>query len=322
MQILLAILPIATLVVALALLKLPAWMAALAAFAVGAAEAFFAFGLTVADIAGCTARGAATGLFPIGLVIVSALFTYALVVESDAITEIKRGLSALSEDRRFQALLVAWGFSNFMEGMAGFGTAVAIPCAILVGIGFDPVKAVLCCLVANTTPTAFGSVGVPTMVLASETGLELSRLSTTIALLQLAATSLSPFLILFITDGWRGIRECWRLALVADAVFLGAWLVVAPTLGCELPDIVGGLATMAVFAAMGRRDGIDLRRQAWAWRPFALVVLALGCAALLPQERKISPGFVILAAASVGGLLQGVRPLKVVTTLSKSAKIS
>ena len=312
MQILLAILPIATLVVALALLKLPAWMAALAAFAVGAAEAFFAFGLTVADIAGCTARGAATGLFPIGLVIVSALFTYALVVESDAITEIKRGLSALSEDRRFQALLVAWGFSNFMEGMAGFGTAVAIPCAILVGIGFDPVKAVLCCLVANTTPTAFGSVGVPTMVLASETGLELSRLSTTIALLQLAATSLSPFLILFITDGWRGIRECWRLALVADAVFLGAWLVVAPTLGCELPDIVGGLATMAVFAAMGRRDGIDLRRQAWAWRPFALVVLALGCAALLPQERKISPGFVILAAASVGGLLQGVRPLKVV----------
>ena len=311
MQVLLAILPIATLVVALAVLKLPAWKAALAAFIIGAAESFLAFGLSAGEIAGCAAKGVATGLFPIGLVIVSALFTYALVVESDAISEIKSGLSTLSEDRRFQALLVAWGFSNFMEGMAGFGTAVAIPCAILVGIGFDPVKAVLCCLVANTTPTAFGSVGVPTMVLAGETGLELSRLSATIAFLQLAATSLSPFLILLITDGWRGLRECWRLALIADAIFLGSWVLVAPTLGCELPDIVGGLATMAVFAAMGRRDGINLRRQLWAWQPFAFVVLILGCGALLPPERKISPGFLILAAATVGGFCQRIRPLKI-----------
>ena len=310
MTVALSLLPIAVLIVALAALKLPAWLAALAAFGVGAAEALWAFGLPVGELGTCALGGVQTGLFPIGLVIVSALFTYAITVETDAISEIKGGLSSLSDDRRFLALLVAWGFGNFMEGMAGFGTAVAIPCAILVGIGFDPMKAVLCCLVANTTPTAFGSVGVPTMVLASETVLETGRLSTTIALLQLAATSLSPFLILFIADGWRGVRERWGIALVADAVFLAAWLVVAPTLGCELPNIVGGIAVMAAFAAMGNRGGMDARRQLKAWLPFALVVVALGAAATLPADKKISPGIVILAAAAVGGLCQGLRPLR------------
>ena len=308
MSLFLAILPIAVLVVALTVVKAPAWCAALAAFATGAVEALFAFGLSTPEIARCTMNGAATGLFPIGLVIVSALFTYGITVESGAIGEIKGGLSSLSEDRRFMALLIAWGFGNFMEGMAGFGTAVAIPCAILVGVKFDPLKAVLCCLVANTTPTAFGSVGVPTMVLASETALDLGRLTTTIALLQLLTTSLSPFLILYIVDGWRGVRECWRLALVADVAFLASWLVVAPTLGCELPDVIGGLLTMGAFAAMGSCRSMNLRRQLWAWQPFACVVLALGCAATLPPERKISPGIVILVAATVGGLCQRLSP--------------
>lgn len=319
MTVLLSVLPIAALLAALSLFKLPAWCAALVALAAGAAEAAFAFGLPCGEIAACAAKGAATGLFPIGLVIVAALFTYAVTVESDAISEIKKGLSGLSSDRRFLALLVAWGFGNFMEGMAGFGTAVAIPCAILVGIGFDPVKAVLCCLVANTTPTAFGSVGVPTMVLASESGVDLHRLTATVTLLQLGVTAFSPFFILAIADGWRGVRECWRLALVADAVFLASWLAVAPFLGCELPNIVGGLAVMGAFAAMGRRGGMDLRRQLWAWQPFAFVVLALGAAALLPPDRKPSPGFVVLAAGAAGGLCQKVRPARLVALVGRTA---
>ncbi len=302
-----SVLPIAVLILALAKLRLPAWCAALTALAVGAAEAFFVFGLPLGEIAGSTADGVATGLYPIGLVIVAALFTYAVTDESNAIADIKSALAGLSSDSRFLALLVAFGFGVFMEGMAGFGTAVAIPCAILAGVKFDPVKAVLCCLVANTTPTAFGSVGVPTMVLAGETGLEIGRLSTTIAVLQLLVTALSPFLILFIVDGWRGLRECWRLALVADAALIGSWLAVAPFLGCELPNIVAGLAVMTALASTcWRRGVIDLRRQLWAWQPFAYVVLALGCAALLPQGCKVSPGVVIFAAALAGGCCQGL----------------
>ena len=301
-----AILPIAVLIVALTILKLPAWKAALSAFIVGAVEAFFFCGLSAHALADCAARGVSTGLFPIGLVIIAALFMYSITVESGAIGDIKAGLASLSDDRCFMARLGAWGFGNFMEGMAGFGTAVAIPCAILVGVGFDPMKAVLCCLVANTTPTAFGSVGVPTMVLSSETALGVSPLSAQIAFLQLLPTALSPFLILFITDGWRGVREKFALAVVADVAFLVPWVAVAATLGCELPDIVGGIVAMGAFAAMGRRGALDLRRQMWAWMPFAFVVVVLALGSILASfgMKRISPGFLILAAAFAAGLAQ------------------
>jgi len=315
---LLSTLPIVVLIAALVAFKAPAWKAALVALAVGAVEAFWWRGIPVGRLAKCAADGAATGLFPIGLVIVAALFSYAIIETSGAIDDIKSGLSSLSSDRRFLALLVAWGFGNFMEGMAGFGTAVAIPCAILVGVGFDPLRAVLCCLVANTTPTAFASIGVPTRVLASETGLGLEALTSVIAWLQLAVTAILPFLVLVAADGLKGLRECWKLALGASVAFFAPWLVLAQFAGCELPDIVGGIAVMALFAFLGERRGIAVRRQLWAWQPFAFIVLALGIVAFLPDARKPSPGFVVLVAGGVGGLCQGMRPLRIVAIAAKT----
>ena len=315
-----AALPILILVAMLAVFKRPAWEAALAALAAGAALAMGVLGLPFKSFVLCALGGAKTGLFPIGLVIVAALFTYAITEESGAIVEIRSGLSRLSADPRFFALLVAWGFGNFMEGMAGFGTAVAIPCAILVGAGFDPVKAVLCCLVANTTPTAFGSVGVPTMVLAGETALDLGRLSATIALLQLSATALSPFFILLIVDGLKGLREKWALALVADVAFLVPWVLCASTLGCELPNIAGGIATMAVLALLGDFRRLDFRRQAWAWMPFLVVVAILGVSAALPKAYKLSPGILILVAAFLGGLGQKIRLWRLAQLLATTVR--
>lgn len=299
--------PVAALIVALTVFKLAAWRAALIALAVGAAEAAWWRGLPVGELAACVAKGAQTGFYPIGLVIVAALFTYAITVESKAIDEIKRALASLSSEKCYLALLIAWGFGNFMEGMAGFGTAVAIPCAILVGIGFDPMKAVLCCLVANTTPTAFGSVGVPTMVLAGETGLEVSRLTATIAYLELVPTSLSPFIILAIVEGRQGLKAHWRLALLADVAFLVPWLAIAATFSCELPNIIGGIVTMVAIGAIGNCKEIDVRAQAWAWMPFAFVVALLSVAALMPAHVKPSPGLVILIAAFLGGFCQKIR---------------
>ena len=305
-----SIAPVAVLVAMLVLVKASALVSAATAFASGAALALAFRGLPLRDVGICAAKGAATGLFPIGLVVVAALFTYALTVESGAIDDIKKTLSSLSGDRRYLALVVVWGFGNFMEGMAGFGTAVAIPCAILVGLGFDPLRAVLCCLVANTTPTAYGSVGVPTMVLAGETALDVAGLSADIARLQLAVTALSPFLLLFIADGLRGVREKWALALVADVAFLVPWFAVASTLGCELPNIAGGLSVMAVLALLGDFRKIDARRTVWAWSPFVCVVAVLAVAAALPAKWKVSPGLLVLAAGFAGGLVQRVRPAR------------
>ena len=320
MTFVLSLLPIAVLVAALVVVKAPAWKAALAALVVGAAEALFWRGMSAGEFAGCAAQGVSTGLFPIGLVIFAALFTYATTETSGAIADIKGGLCSLSSDSRFLALLVAWGFGNFMEGMAGFGTAVAIPCAILVGVGFDPARAVLCCLVANTTPTAFGSVGVPTSVLASETGLDVGVLTSSIVLLQLAVTALLPFFVLVAADGWRALRECWKLALGASIAFVVPWCLAARFTGCELPDIVGGITVMTLFAFLGKRGETNVRRQLWAWMPFAFVVVALGAVSMMPAEWKPSPGIVVLSAGALGGLCQGVGPLRLLGVAAKTAK--
>lgn len=97
----------------------------------------------------------------ISLVIVAAVFTYNLTVRTGAMERIKGMLTAVTRDKRVLVLLIAWGFGGFMEGMAGFGTAVAIPAGILCGLGFDPIFSALVCLVANATPTAFGSIASP-----------------------------------------------------------------------------------------------------------------------------------------------------------------
>ena len=137
--------------------------------------------------------------------IVAALFTYNLTLKTGAMENVKRMLAGVSRDKRVLALIIGWGFGNFMEGMAGFGTAVAIPASMLAAIGLDPMSAVLGCLVVNSTPTAFGSVGVPTVTLSSVTGTELVPLAGSIVNIQCILTFLSPFLMVCICG--KGIQR-------------------------------------------------------------------------------------------------------------------
>ncbi len=252
-------------------------------------------------------EGLAFALSPVCFVVFAALFTYGVTVESGAMETIKKGLASLSDDRRVLALLIAWGFSNFMEGMAGFGTAVAIPAAILVGIGFDPLKAVLMCLVANTTPTAFGSVGVPLLTLAQETGTNVRALSWTTALLQAAHTAAGPVLVLLVLDGGKALKGMGVALAVASLGFVVPWALTARFLGCELPDIVGGMTVMIALSCVTRKENrAPLGEQLFAWLPFSFVILVLGVNAFLPAAVKqyTTPGALVLAAGFAGGLVQ------------------
>ena len=320
----LAALPVAWLVVALSALKMKAWQATLSAFALAVALAltFFSDALPAAKIPGVVASGVAFALCPICLVVLAALFTYAVTVESGAMEVIRAGLSGVSDDRRVLALLIVWGFGNFMEGMAGFGTAVAIPAAMLVGVGFDPVKSVVMCLVANTTPTAFGSVGVPLMTLAGECGVDAASLAWTTALLQCAVTAAGPVLVLLVLDGPKALRGMWGMVLLADAAFMAPWLAASKYLGCELPDILGGLGVMLAIGLACRRGRTGgAGEQVRAWAPFGFVVVVLGVNAAMPASVKahLTPGALVLAAGFAGGLVQRVSPKRLVVVLWRTA---
>lgn len=174
---LLAILPIICLVIALTGLKMPGHVACPITLAISAILAFLVWHMTPINLVTAALEGVVMALWPISLVIIAAIFTYNLCLHTGAMDVIKRMLTTVSCDKRILVLIIAWGFGGFMEGMAGFGTAVAIPAGILCGLGFEPVFAAVVCLIANATPTAFGSIGIPTITLANITGLDVIKLA-------------------------------------------------------------------------------------------------------------------------------------------------
>ena len=174
-----AAVPVVVLLGLLASGRVPAPAAALAGLA--AALLIAVFGCAPAEVANpdgpgragwagtllaAAGYGAAFGLLPIGWIVLNAVFLYALTVEAGAFDVVKRSILVLSDDRRVQALLIAFCFGAFLEGAAGFGTPVAVTAALMVGSGFRPLHAAGLALLANTAPVAYGALGIPIITLA------------------------------------------------------------------------------------------------------------------------------------------------------------
>ena len=194
----LALVPILWLVVVLLVFKWPAWKAAIGSFVLSCVLALGVWKLPADQVATASLEGFLMALWPIVLVIIAAVFTYNLCVKTGAMDVIGGMITSISSDRRLLALLIAWCFGGFMEGMAGFGTAVAIPASMLAGLGFAPIPAVLLCLLANGVPTPYGSIGIPTVSLAGLVGLDSAHLAF-VQMVQLAPFYIVvPFLIVLV----------------------------------------------------------------------------------------------------------------------------
>ncbi len=241
----LAIIPILWLIIALSIIKMPAHKAALQSLAIAFLFAVFLWKQSLPNMGLAATEGVMSVLWPIAPVIIASLFTYNLVVKTGAMDSIKRMLSQVSNDKRVLALLIGWGFANFMEGIAGFGTAVAIPAAMLVTLGINPLSAVVACIIVNSTPTAFGSVGLPAITLASVTGLDPTRLVFRISMLQFLHTIVSPFLLVAIcSQSVKAIRGVLGMTVVASLSYTFAALVATKYIGAELPNILGSAFSM------------------------------------------------------------------------------
>ena len=168
---LVAAIPIFTLLFLLGVKRKPAWLASLVGLSAAAFVAIAAYHMPLTQLGSSVAYGAAFGLFPIGWVVFSAILLYRVTLESGQFEVVKDSVGSLTEDRRLQALLIAFAFGAFIEGAAGFGTPVAVAAAMLAGLGFSPFYAAAICLLANTAPVAFGSIGIPIVTLAGITSL-------------------------------------------------------------------------------------------------------------------------------------------------------
>ena len=208
------------------------------------------------------AYGAAFGLLPIGWIVVSAIFLYNLTVETGHFDVVKRSVLALSDDRRIQALLIAFCFGAFVEGAAGFGTPVAISAALMMGAGFKPLHAAGLALLANTAPVAFGALGTPITTLAQVTGLDELRLSA-MAGRQLPFFSLIvPAWLVWVMAGWRGVAAVWPALLVCGGSFALVQFLTANLHGPWLVDVAGGLVSLVSLALFLR---VWQPRQRWTF---------------------------------------------------------
>lgn len=244
---LVAALPLLVLFVLLGVFKVRAWLASLIGLGLAVGVAAFAYGMPWGQVGMSAVSGFAFGVFPAMWVVVNALWIHNMTVRIGAFDVIQRSFVAVSEDKRIQGLVIAFCFGAVLEALAGFGAPVAICAVLLVSIGLSPLKAATAALVANTAPVAWGAVGLPIITLSAVTDLparELSRMTAhQVPLLAL----LVPFVLMYILDGKRGVKETWPVALVCGVSFSATQVVVASWGPFELTDIAAGLvAALAV----------------------------------------------------------------------------
>lgn len=221
--------------------------AAAAGLATALAVAGFAYGMPWSAAAASAGYGACFGLFPIGWIVLGAVFLYWLTVETGEFDKVKSSVAALSPDRRIQALLIAFSFGAFLEGAAGFGTPVAISAALMIGAGFRPLEAAGLALIANTAPVAFGALGTPITTLSKVTGLAEMDISI-MAGRQLPFFSLIvPAWMVWTMAGWRGLRGVWPAVLVSGGSFALVQFLVSNFLGPTLVDVGGGLISLVLL---------------------------------------------------------------------------
>ena len=247
---LVAALPIFTLLFLLGIRRKPAWIAALSGLAATILVAIFLYGMPVGKVIAATTYGAAFGLFPIGWIVIWAVFLYRLTLDTGKFESIKHSIGSLTQDRRLQALLIAFAFGAFVEGAAGFGTPVAVASAMLAGLGFTPFYAAAICLLANTAPVAFGSIAIPIVTLAGITGLPLDRLSAGVGRICAPVSLIVPAYLVLVMGGWKALGPVLPAAVLCGVTFAGMQFVVSNFVGPQLTDLASSLTAICALVVL------------------------------------------------------------------------
>src|SRR5437868_7009824 len=249
---LVAAIPIFTLLFLLGVKRKPAWMASLAGLAAAALVAAFGYHMPVTQLGASIGYGAAFGLFPIGWVVFAAILLYRITVDTGKFEIVKDSVGSLTEDRRLQALLIAFAFGAFIEGAAGFGTPVAVAAAMLTGLGFSPFYAAAICLLANTAPVAFGSIGTPLLMLQRITSLPMDRLSAGVGRICAPVSLFVPAYLILVMGGWPALKGVLPAAAICGVAFAGTQFFVSNFIGPELTDILSSLAAIGSLIVLFR----------------------------------------------------------------------
>jgi lactate permease len=247
---LVASLPVVVLLGLLAFFHVKAHVAAVIGLLSALAVALLVYGMPAPLALAAAANGAAFGLFPIGWIVLAAIFVYDITVETGKFEVVKQTIAGLADDRRLQALLIAFSFGAFIEGAAGFGTPVAISAAMLIGLGFKPLPAAGIALIGNTAPVAYGALGTPIIALAKVTGLPLETLSAMVGRQLPFFSVIVPFWLVWAMAGWKGMKEVWPACLTSGLSFAVVQFLVSNYHGPWVVDIAGAIVSILALVVL------------------------------------------------------------------------
>ncbi|SCL44370.1 lactate permease [Micromonospora citrea] len=251
-----AALPLLTLFVLLGVVRTRAWVAAFGALAVAVVLAWALWRMPLSQTLLAAGQGATFALFPLVWTFGTAIWIYRMTVHTGDFDTLRRGFALISDDRRVQAMVIAFCFGSLLEALAGQGTPVAVTTVMLLALGFTPVRAATVALVANTVPAAFGPLGLPITTLAGVTGLPAAELGAMAGRQVPVVAVVVPLVLLVVVDGRRGVRELWRPALACGAAFAVAQFVTTNFLAAALADIVAAFAGAGVLLLVTRRPAV------------------------------------------------------------------
>ncbi|WP_438346969.1 L-lactate permease [Paenibacillus sp. FA6] len=253
---LVAAIPIVLFLLCLTVFKMKGIYAALLNLAATFLISMLIFNLPIAESIGSIIQGIIQGIWPIGYIIVMAVWLYKISVESGKFSVLRASISGISQDQRIQLLLIGFCFNAFLEGAAGFGVPIAICAVLLVALGFKPLQAAMLCLIANGASGAFGAVGIPVAITGTLnlegniTSMDVSMMSAlTLPIINFAI----PFLLIYIMNGFRGIKEVLPAILVVSTTYTVTQAIITLFLGPELADIIPSLLTMGILALFLRK---------------------------------------------------------------------
>ncbi|MEU8631750.1 lactate permease LctP family transporter [Amycolatopsis sp. NPDC048633] len=300
---LLAALPIVVLLVALGVVRFSAHLSAALALVTALGVALLLYRMPAALAFDSAAMGVVFGVWSVAWIAFHAVYFHNVTVATGRFDAIKRVLAGFSEDRRLQALLIAFGFGALLEGVAGGGSPIAITAAMMAALGFPPVKAVVLALLANTAPVAFGGLGNPLIVLGRLTAPimhlkpdQATELFSAAVGRQVPVLALIiPAFLVVVLAGWKRMLEVWPAVLTAGLAFAVMQFVVSNYISASLVDVVAALTAMAALwiltrfwqpKSVWRFDGEEAaskslgaakseRGALYAWMPYIILILAI-----------------------------------------------
>ncbi|QMW04384.1 L-lactate permease [Spirosoma foliorum] len=299
-----AAVPILFIFWALIIRKMKGYQASLIATLLAAIIAVFVYGMPVKLALLSATHGAVYGLFPICWLVIMAVFLFNVTVKSGQFEIIKHFMASITSDRRLQALLIAFSFGSFLEGTAGFGAPVAITAAMLVGLGFNPLYASGICLIANTAPVAFGSIGIPITVASQVSGIPELPISQMVGRTLPILSIMLPFYLVSIIAGFKKAQEIWPAVLVSGISFAFLQYFSSNFLGPALPDVIAGLGSIICLMAFLR-----------FWKPKTIWRFANEPAATLNTDISYTNGQLLRAwspfiVLTIMVIAWGIQPIK------------